>query len=121
MLFRSIKVLKLQHGVERFRVLVNMVEDQKTAKDVYIKLLNACDHFLDGISLDLVGFIPFDPNVRNSVIAQVPFCHKFPRTPASMAVRQTAQKINAWQVASNSDGNIKFFWKKLLFQERSVA
>ncbi len=119
--YALIKVLKLQHGVERFRVLVNMVEDQKVAKDVYIKLLNACDHFLDGISLDLVGFIPFDLNVRNSVIAQIPFCHKFPKTPASMAVRQTAQKINAWQVASNSDGNIKFFWKKLLFQERSVA
>lgn len=119
--YALIKVLKLQHGVERFRVLVNMVKDQKTAKEVYLKLLNACDHFLDGISLDLVGFIPFDPNVRNSVIAQTPFCHKFPKTPASVAVRQAAQKLNTWQVTPNSDGNIKFFWKKLLFQERSVA
>ncbi len=119
--YALIKVLKLQHGVERFRVLVNMVEDQAIAKDVYIKLLNACDHFLDGISLDLVGFIPFDPNVRNSVIAQKPFCHKFPKTPASMAVRQLAKKINKWQVTPNTDGNIKFFWKKLLFQDQSVA
>jgi len=119
--YALIKVLKLQHGVERFRVLVNMVKDRKTAKDVYVKLLNACDHFLDGISLDLVGFIPFDPNVRNAVIAQTPFCHKFPKTPASAAVRQAAQTINSWQVTPNTDGNIKFFWKKLLFQERSVA
>jgi len=119
--YALIKVLKLQHGVERFRVLVNMVKDQRSAKDVYIKLLNACDHFLDGISLDLVGFIPFDPNVRNSVIAQTPFCHKFPKTPASVAVRQTAKKLDAWKVTPNTDGNIKFFWKKLLFQERSVA
>lgn len=119
--YALIKVLKLQHGVERFRVLVNMVKDQKAAKDVYLKLLSACDHFLDGISLDLVGFIPYDPNVRNSVIKQVPFCHKFPKSPASVAVRQTAQKLNAWKVTPNTDGNIKFFWKKLLFQERSVA
>ena len=119
--YALIKVLKLQHGVERFRVLVNMVKDRKTAKEVYVKLLNACDHFLDGISLDLVGFIPFDPNVRNSVIAQTPFCHKFPKTPASVAVRQAAQKIQTWDVTPNTDGNIKFFWKKLLFQERSVA
>ena len=119
--YALIKVLKLQHGVERFRVLVNMVKDRKTAKDVYVKLLNACDHFLDGISLDLVGFIPFDANVRNSVIAQTPFCHKFPKTPASAAVRQTAQKIQTWDVTPTTDGNIKFFWKKLLFQERSVA
>ena len=119
--YALIKVLKLQHGVERFRVLVNMVKDQKSAREVYVKLLNACDHFLDGISLDLVGFVPFDPNVRNSVIAQTPFVHKFPKTPASVAVRQAAQKINAWKVTPNTDGNIKFFWKKLLFQERSVA
>ncbi len=119
--YALIKVLKLQHGVERFRVLVNMVKDRKTANDVYIKLLNACDNFLDGISLNLVDFIPFDPNVRNSVIAQTPFCHKFPKTPASVAIGQTAQKLNAWQVAPNTDGNIKFFWKKLLFHEQSVA
>ncbi|ADU62377.1 MAG: MinD/ParA family protein [Pseudodesulfovibrio sp.] len=119
--YALIKVLKLQHGVERFRVLVNMVEDRKTAKDVYIKLLKACDHFLDGISLDLVGFVPYDPNVRNSVIAQKPFCHRYPKTPASVAVRQAAQTINGWHVEPNTDGNIKFFWKKLLFQERSVA
>jgi flagellar biosynthesis protein FlhG len=119
--YALIKVLKLQHGVEKFRVLVNMAEDKKTAKEVYIRLLNACDHFLDGISLDLVGFVPFDPNVRNSVIAQVPFCHKFPKTPASIAVRQAAQTINDWHVTPNTDGNIKFFWKKLLFRERSVA
>jgi flagellar biosynthesis protein FlhG len=119
--YALIKVLKLQHGVERFRVLVNMVKDKKSAKEVYLKLLNACDHFLDGISLDLVGFIPYDQNVRNSVIAQIPFCHKFPKTPASAAVRQAAQTINSWQVTPNTDGNIKFFWKKLLFRERSVA
>ena len=119
--YALIKVLKLQHGVERFRVLVNMVKDRKAAKDVYIKLLNACDHFLDGISLDLVGFVPYDLNVRNSVIAQTPFCHKFPKSPASAAVRQAARKIQTWDVTPNTDGNIKFFWKKLLFQERSVA
>ncbi|MDD3310666.1 MinD/ParA family protein [Pseudodesulfovibrio sp.] len=119
--YALIKVLKLQHGVEKFRVLVNMVKDQKSAREVYLKLLNACDHFLDGISLDLVGFVPYDPNVRHSVIAQTPFCHKFPKAPASVAVRQAAQKINGWKVTPNTDGNIKFFWKKLLFQERSVA
>ncbi|WP_243545988.1 MinD/ParA family protein [Pseudodesulfovibrio tunisiensis] len=119
--YALIKVLKLNHGVEKFRVLVNMVKDQRTAKDVYIKLANACDHFLSGVSLDLVGFIPYDTNVRKAVISQTPFCHKFAKTPASVAIRQAAQKINSWRVTPNTDGNIKFFWKKLLFQEQSVA
>ncbi|HKI82403.1 MAG TPA: MinD/ParA family protein, partial [Pseudodesulfovibrio sp.] len=66
--YALIKVLKLHHGVEKFRVLVNMVKDVNMAREVYLKLLNACDHFLDGISLDLVGFVPYDQNVRNAVI-----------------------------------------------------
>ncbi|GAB7024061.1 MinD/ParA family protein [Salidesulfovibrio brasiliensis] len=119
--YALIKVLKLHHGVERFRVLVNMVKDKRAAKEAYVKLLNACDHFLDGISLDLVGFIPYDPNVRKGVISQVPFCHATPRSPASQAIVQAAGSIENWKAEPNTDGNIKFFWKKLLFQEQSVA
>ncbi|WP_147821263.1 MinD/ParA family protein [Salidesulfovibrio onnuriiensis] len=119
--YALIKVLKLYHGVERFRILVNMVKDQKMAKEVYIKLANACDHFLDGVSLDLVGFIPMDPQVRKSVIAQIPFCHGNPDCPASLGLIQAANKITSWKPTTATDGNIKFFWKKLLFQEQSVA
>lgn len=119
--YALIKVLKMHHGVERFRVLVNMVKDQRAAKETYIKLLNACDHFLDGISLDLVGFVPHDPKVRKGVLEQVPFCHGHPRSPAAQAIVQAAEKVGKWKAEPNTDGNIKFFWKKLLFQEQSVA
>ncbi len=119
--YALIKVLKQGHGVDRFRVLVNMVRDEKSAKDVFRKLYNACDHFLSGVSLDLVGFIPHDPIVRKAVIAQTPFCHLNPSAPASVALGQVAAKINNWKVTPKADGNIKFFWKKLLFQEQSVA
>lgn len=119
--YALIKVLKLQHGVERFRVLVNMYKDERAAKDVYVKLLNACDHFLSGVSLDLVGFIPQDAAVRKAVIQQKPFCDLSPTSPASISLGEAAKKINAWKATAKSDGNIKFFWKKLLFQEQSVA
>ncbi|GAB6125542.1 MinD/ParA family protein [Humidesulfovibrio idahonensis] len=119
--YALIKVLKLNHGVDRFRVLVNMAKDEKTAKEIFVKLYNACDHFLSGVSLDLVGFIPLDPAVRKAVINQTPFAHMSPNCPASVAIRQAAERINTWKVTAKADGNIKFFWKKLLFQEQSVA
>lgn len=119
--YALIKVLKQRHGVDRFRVLVNMARDEKSAKEVFVKLYKACDHFLSGVSLDLVGFIPHDPAVRKAVIAQVPFCHFSPGAPASLALGKAAAKINTWKVTAKADGNIKFFWKKLLFQEQSVA
>lgn len=119
--YALIKVLKLQHGVERFRVLVNMAPDLRSAKQVFLRLHQACDHFLDGVSLDLVGFIPQDPQVKRAVIRQMPFSKVDPQSPASMAVAQVAETILTWPVASNLDGNIKFFWKKLLFQHERVG
>ncbi len=119
--YALVKVLKVHHGVERFRVLVNMAPSEKEAREVYTKLHNACDHFLSGVSLDLVGFIPQDPLVRKAVTQQKPFSELFPDSPAAKAVARAAGIINTWEVADKVDGNIKFFWKKLLFQDQSVA
>ena len=119
--YALVKVLKVHHGVERFRVMVNMAPSEKEAREVYTKLHNACDHFLSGVSLDLVGFVPQDPLVRKAVTSQKPFCELFPDSPAALAVSRAAGIINGWEVADKADGNIKFFWKKLLFQDKSVA
>lgn len=113
--YALIKVLKLTHGVEHFKVCVNMAPDLKTAKDMFIRLHQACDHFLSGVSLDLVGVIPRDTGVRKAVVQQLPFCVSEPQSPAAKAVMQLARSITAWEAPKNLDGNIKFFWKKLLF------
>ena len=113
--YALIKVLKLTQGVEHFKVCVNMAPDLKTAKDMFIRLHQACDHFLSGVSLDLVGVIPRDTGVRKAVVQQLPFCVSEPQSPAAKAVMQLARSITAWEAPKNLDGNIKFFWKKLLF------
>ena len=102
-------------------VILAMAKDEKSAKEIFIKLYKACDHFLSGVSLDLVGFIPLDPAVRKAVINQTPFTQLTPNCPASMAITRAAERITTWEVTAKADGNIKFFWKKLLFQEQSVA
>ena len=40
--YALIKVLKTNHGVERFRVCVNMAPDQKTAKEMFVRLALLC-------------------------------------------------------------------------------
>lgn len=113
--YAVIKVMKQNHGVQHFKIVVNMAQDKKSAMDVFKRLYNACDHFLDGVSLELAGFVPRDPAVRKSVIAQRPFCVESPNSPAALAVAELAKKVQTWEVPVNLDGNIKFFWKKLLF------
>ncbi|MEG6504579.1 MinD/ParA family protein [Nitratidesulfovibrio sp. 1201_IL3209] len=114
--YALIKVMKLNHGVEHFKVLVNMVPDAQTARDMFTRLYKACDHFLSGVSLDLAGFVPRDPAVRRAVVNQRPFCVMAPDSAACAAVREVARTVQTWDVAASLDGNIKFFWKKLLFR-----
>lgn len=115
--YALIKVLKLEHNVERFRVIVNMAPDLPTAKKTFSKLFAACDHFLSGISLDLLGHVPADPKVRHAIGRQVPFTAQNPESPASRSLSEITLKLDALEPARKLDGNIKFFWKKLLFQE----
>ncbi|HCR13398.1 MinD/ParA family protein [Solidesulfovibrio sp.] len=119
--YALIKVMHMQHDVHRFRVVVNMAPSLKAAKAVYEKLATACDHFLSGISLDFTGVVPADPAVKNAVIRQKPFCFLSPEAPASKKLMELAQTIDSWDVDAKLDGNIKFFWKKLLFQEQPLA
>ncbi|AGW12955.1 MinD/ParA family protein [Megalodesulfovibrio gigas] len=113
--YALIKVLTLQHDVERFRILVNMAPSEKEAKEVYARLAKACDHFLAGVSLDLVGCIPHDPLVKKAVMRQEPVCSAYPDSQAAQSLQKLAKDIATWNPAANLDGNIKFFWKKLLF------
>jgi flagellar biosynthesis protein FlhG len=119
--YALIKVMHLHHDVHRFRVVVNMAPSLRAAKAVYEKLATACDHFLSGISLDFTGVVPTDPAVKNAVIRQKPFCSLTPDAPASKKLQELAQTIDSWDVDAKLDGNIKFFWKKLLFQEQPLA
>ena len=114
--YALIKVLKNNHGVERFKICINMAADAKTAKEMFVRLHQACDHFLSGVSLELVGVIPRDTGVRKAVVQQLPFCVSAPQSPAARAVLALARNITTWDAPENLDGNIKFFWKKRLFR-----
>ncbi|MFO8032435.1 MAG: MinD/ParA family protein [Desulfohalobiaceae bacterium] len=114
--YALIKVLYVKHGVRDFQVLVNMARDDKEAKRIFSKLYAACDHFLKEVSLHWLGHIPLDPLVPQAVVKQMPFCALEAQGPASKQVLQVAQNIINWDTHEQLDGNIKFFWKQLLFQ-----
>ncbi len=114
--YALIKVLKSTHGVEHFKVIVNMAHDKSAGKMAFSRLYQACEHFLSGVSLDLVGIIPRDTQVRQSVVQQLPFSIHAPESGVAEAVHNLATDILDWETPKGLDGNIKFFWKKLLFQ-----
>ncbi len=115
--YALIKVLKTNHGVEHYKVLINMAHDTRAAKVTFGRLHQACEHFLSGVSLDLMGVIPRDTTVRQAVVQQSPITVHAPDSPAAMAISNIANDVLEWEVPKRLDGNIKFFWKKLLFQQ----
>ncbi len=114
--YALIKVLKQRHGVSTFKVLINAASSESMAKEIYSRLYAACDHFLEGVSLDYLGFVPKDAVVRKSIMAQVPFCIGEPNSQAAKALERVANLVQKWDSPETVDGNIKFFWKKLLFR-----
>ena len=108
--------MQQNHGVHEFRIVVNLAPDMKAARDVFSRLYKACDHFLAGVALDFAGMIPRDAQVRKAVLDQKPFCIQDPGGPAGRAVAALAKTIQTWDVPETLDGNIKFFWKRLLFR-----
>jgi flagellar biosynthesis protein FlhG len=111
--YALIKVLFTKHQERRFKLIVNNVRDATEAKQVYRKLATAAEHFLGGVSLDYLGFIPKDPAVTRSVMMQKPVVLAFPNSPASHAFKVLAKRLLSTPVES-SGGNIKFFWRRLV-------
>lgn len=114
--YALIKVLATGHGQRSFKLLVNNVSGAAQAKEVYGKLSAAVDHFLGNISLTYMGFIPNDPAVNQAVMRQKPAMKAFPNSPAAKGFKELARRL-ADSPPSAGDGNIKFFWRRLVDME----
>jgi flagellar biosynthesis protein FlhG len=111
--YALIKVLYTRHGERHFKILVNAVEDEKKGKAIFAKISKVADHFLDGISLDYLGCIPYDANMSKAIMQQRPFIELFPQSAAAKAFMILAHKIQKSPPHMNH-GTVQFFWKRLL-------
>ncbi|RPJ08092.1 MAG: flagellar synthesis regulator FleN, partial [Deltaproteobacteria bacterium] len=111
--YALIKVLYTRHGERHFKILTNSVEDESKGKAIFAKISKVADHFLDGISMDYLGSIPYDPNITKAVIQQRAFLEVFPQSVAAKAFMLLAQRIQKSPPHVNH-GTVQFFWKRLL-------
>jgi flagellar biosynthesis protein FlhG len=112
--YALIKVLSSRHDVKKFRILINSAHSEKEALAVFRQLTLVADRFLETISLDYLGYIPFDQKLPRAVRAQRLVSEVFPHSPAASTFYKLAKLIAEEERIIQSDGNIKFFWKHLL-------
>jgi flagellar biosynthesis protein FlhG len=112
--YALIKVLYTRHEERHFKILTNAVKDEAEGKAIFAKISKVADHFLDGLSLDYLGSVPYDPCMSKAIIQQKPMLELFPHAPAAKAFTALANRLHRTPPPSLNHGNIQFFWKRLL-------
>jgi flagellar biosynthesis protein FlhG len=112
--YALVKVLSSRHDVKKFRILVNLARSEKEALAVFRKLSIVADRFLDSLSLDYLGYIPYDSKLPTAVREQRLVSDIFPDAPASRMFSKLAGNIFQEEPEMKADGNIKFFWQGLV-------
>lgn len=112
--YALVKVLSSRHDVKKFRILVNLARSEKEALAVFRKLSIVADRFLDSLSLDYLGYIPYDSKLPTAVREQRLVSDIFPDAPSSKMFSKLAWNIFQEEPEMKADGNIKFFWQGLV-------
>ncbi|MCG6535923.1 MAG: flagellar synthesis regulator FleN, partial [Syntrophales bacterium LBB04] len=110
--YALIKVLYQRHAKKRFRLLVNMVKSQNEAKEVYKKLSQATDHFLN-LTIEYLGYILLDEKVSEAVKRQKAVTELYPYAPASKCLLAVAEKLYREKPENDDSGSLDFFWENI--------
>ncbi|AQT59371.1 cobyrinic acid a,c-diamide synthase [Cellvibrio mixtus] len=111
--YALIKLLNKEYGMQRFRVVANMTRTQQEGMNMFNKLNTVCERFLD-VTLQFVGQIPFDENVRKAVQKQKALLEFAPSSKAAVAIRALAQAVDKWPLPYSPTGRLEFFVERLL-------
>jgi flagellar biosynthesis protein FlhG len=112
--YALIKSLSVQNRQSSFYLLPNMVDGPKEARSVFQLVSDVAGRYLDRVTLDLVGFIPFDESVQAAVKRQTPFYISYPDSPASLAVKELAKSLVGREPPSYGDGGLVLFLNRLV-------
>jgi flagellar biosynthesis protein FlhG len=109
--YALIKVLSTRYQEKEFFILVNSAKHAEEGFEVFRRLSVAAGKFLN-ISLDYLGYIPCDPDVKRAVKAQKAFVDIFPQSPAAKQIMQIASKM--LDPRDTVKGTLQFFIGNLL-------
>lgn len=112
--YALIKVMFNKHEVKNFYLLMNMVKDEKEAKAVYKNLSSVIGKFMGSISIDYAGYIPYDKHLHKSVSRREPVSCCYPEASSSRSFKKLADFLLIQTMGRSNDGNIKFFFKRLM-------
>jgi flagellar biosynthesis protein FlhG len=112
--YALIKVLTNKYNQKKFKVLINLVQDASEADRIFRSLSIAVDKYLQSPSLDYIGWIPYDKMIPKAIRRQKPLMDTHPDALASKSIMALAERMLYKEEELNFEGDIKFFWRRLL-------
>jgi flagellar biosynthesis protein FlhG len=111
--YAFIKLLNRDYNLSNFHVLTNMVKTAQQGQALFHKLTKVTDHYLD-VTLRFLGAVPYDDCLRKSVQKQIPVVVAFPKSEASTAMKEIAEKIDNWPQKAQAGNYIEFFIERMI-------
>ena len=106
--YALIKVLYQRHAKKRFSLLVNMVKTPNEAKEVFLRMAQATNHFLN-LAIEQLGYISYDDNVPRAVKRQKLLAELYPNTPSVKSLREVADRLCQPRPEQEDTGTINLF------------
>lgn len=111
--YAMIKLLNRDYGLQRFRVVSNMVHSIQEGRELFLKMVKVTDRFLD-VTLDFMGSVPFDVSLRKSMQKQKAVVEAYPRSKVAIAFKNLAKKTDNWPIQKEAGGHLEFFVERLI-------
>jgi len=112
--YALIKVLISKYQQKRFKVLINWTRNALESDQIFRNLSIVADKYLGSPRLEYLGWIPYDKQVPRAILKQDTVLRLHPDTPASKSLMALAKKILSIDDPGAFEGDIKFFWHRLL-------
>jgi flagellar biosynthesis protein FlhG len=118
--YALIKVLNQNFAIHRFHILASKVKNEHEARALYDNMAEVAVRFLD-VSLDFMGYVPFDEKLRQAARICRPVVEAFPLTESARALRALAETMEQWPQPSGEDGRLEAFMQRLIQSSRMAA
>ncbi|MCX5836691.1 MAG: MinD/ParA family protein [Deltaproteobacteria bacterium] len=106
--YALIKVLYQRHAKKRFSLLVNMVKTQDEATEVFLRMAQATNHFLN-LAIEHLGHVFYDENLLQAVKRQKLLAELYPGSPSIKCLQKVAEKLCQPAHEQENNGIISFF------------
>ncbi|MFW5981244.1 MAG: MinD/ParA family protein [bacterium] len=108
--YSLIKFLARQKCQSKISLLVNQTASDKEGDNVASRMRKVISEYLK-LEIDIMGYIPYDNNVKESVKDQTPFILAYPRTKAVESLKSVAAKMLDREEENESHGMKAFMYR----------